>query len=76
MLSLRHELSTSGENERFCAHELLQVIDGHVLEVDLLSAIDVGRICKNANGHPWPGDIWESVRGLAFMYDGENAERT
>lgn len=30
---------------------LLQVIDGHVLEVDLLGTIDVGGISENANGH-------------------------
>jgi hypothetical protein len=42
-------------------HELLQVINGHVLEVDLLSTVDVGGISENANRHPWPGDIWESV---------------
>lgn len=43
-------------------HELLQVIDGHVLEVDLLGTVDVCGIGKNANRHPWPGDIGESAK--------------
>ena len=30
-------------------HELLQVIDGHVLEIDLLSAVDVGSVGENTN---------------------------
>jgi len=46
-------------------HELLQIIDGHVLKVDLLSAVDIGGIGQNANRHPRPGDIWESARGSA-----------
>ena len=42
-------------------HELLQVVHRHVLEVNLLSAVDICGVSKNANRHPWPGDIWESV---------------
>jgi hypothetical protein len=41
-------------------HELLQIVDRHILEVDLLGTVDVGGISKDANRHPWPGDIWES----------------
>ena len=46
---------------RACIHELLQVVDRHVLEVDLFSTIDIGGISEDTNGHPWPGDIWESA---------------
>ena len=49
------------EKIRDFVHQLLQVIDGHVLEVDLLSTVDVCGISKNANRHPWPGDVRESV---------------
>ena len=42
-------------------YKLLQVVDGHVLEIDLLSTVDVGSISKNADRHPWPGDVWEST---------------
>jgi len=49
------------EGTRDFVNELLQVVDRHVLEVNLLSTVDVGGIGKNANRHPWPGDIWEST---------------
>ena len=42
-------------------HELLQVIDRHILEINLLSAIDVCCVSENANGHPRPGNIRESA---------------
>jgi len=58
--------STSKGKIRYFMHELLQVVDRHVLEVNLLSTIDVGGISKNANRHPWPGDIWESVQMNKF----------
>jgi hypothetical protein len=35
---------------------LFQVVDGHVLELNLLGAIDVGRISENADGHARAGD--------------------
>jgi len=38
-------------NELLVLVELLQVINRHVFEVDLLRAIDVGGISKNADGH-------------------------
>ena len=57
-------------------HELLQVIDGHVLEIDLLSAVDVGSVCENTNRHPWSGDIWESTRGSALPYKRDNTKHT
>ena len=43
-------------------HLLLQIVNGHVLEIDLLSTIDVGGIGKNANGHARAGDIGKPVR--------------
>jgi len=49
------------EGMRNFVNELLQVIDRHVLEIDLLSTVDIRGISKNANRHPWPGDIWEST---------------
>lgn len=39
--------------------EFLQVVDGHVLEVDLLGAVDVGGVSENADGHAGAGDIGE-----------------
>ena len=36
--------------------ELLQVINRHVLEVDLLGTVDVGGIGENADGHAWARD--------------------
>jgi hypothetical protein len=41
---------------------LLQVIDAHVLELDLFSTVDVGSITEQADRHSWPGDIGQSVR--------------
>ena len=49
------------ETVRDFVRELFQVIDRHVLEIDLLGTVDVGGISEDANGHPRPGDIWESV---------------
>ena len=37
--------------------ELLQVVNGHVLEVDLLGTVDVGGIGENADGHARTGDV-------------------
>jgi len=39
--------------------KLLQVVDGHVLELDLFCAIDIGGIGKNADRHAGAGDIGE-----------------
>jgi len=39
--------------------QLLQVISGHVLLVNLLSAINIGGIGKDTDGHAWTGDIRE-----------------
>ena len=36
---------------------LLQVINGHVLKVDLLGTVDVGSIGENADGHAGAGDM-------------------
>ena len=38
-------------------YALLQIIDGQILEVDLLSTIDVGSVCENADRHARPRDI-------------------
>ena len=40
-------------------HALLEVIHGHVLEVDLLGTVDVGGIGENADGHAGAGDVGE-----------------
>jgi len=37
--------------------QLLQIVDGHVLQVNLLSTIDIGSICENADGHARAGNI-------------------
>ena len=60
LLSLGPEISANGETRDF-VYKLLQVIDRHVLEVDLLSTVNVSSIGKDANRHPWPGDIRESA---------------
>ena len=39
--------------------QLLQVVNRHVLEVDLLSTVDVGGIGENADGHARAGDMGE-----------------
>lgn len=39
---------------------LFQVINGHILEFDLLSTIDIGGIGENANGHAGAGDVGKS----------------
>ena len=41
---------------------LLQIIRRHVLEVDLLGAVDVCSICEDADGHARAGDVGESVQ--------------
>ena len=41
---------------------LLQVVDGHVLKVNLLGTIDVRSICENADGHARAGDVGEPAR--------------
>jgi hypothetical protein len=53
-------------------HKLLQIVDGHILQVDLFSTIDVSGISENANGHSWPGDIWESIDVNQTLHDGRN----
>jgi len=39
--------------------ELLQVINGHVLKLDLLGSVNVSGIGENADGHPGSGDVGE-----------------
>ena len=45
--------------------ELLQVVNGHVLEVDLLSTVDVGGIGENADGHARAGDVGKPACGVS-----------
>ena len=40
-------------------NSLLQVVDGHVLKLDLLSTIDVVGIGENAQGHARAGNVGE-----------------
>ena len=57
LLSLR----ATGEDRYILRQEdaLLQVINGHVLELDLLGTVDVGGIGENADGHAGTGDVGE-----------------
>ena len=48
-----------GRAGRAREHALLQVINGHVLKVDLLRAVDVMRVGKNTDRHARTGDIRE-----------------
>ena len=59
MLSLRRAPSARAPQNRTVRHALLQVVNGHVLEVDLLGAIDVEGIGENADGHARAGDVGE-----------------
>lgn len=49
-------------------YALLQVINGHVLEVNLLGAIDVGGIGENADGHARAGDMGEPERTFPSVH--------
>ncbi len=40
-------------------YSLLQIVNRHVLKLNLLGTIDVGGISENANGHPGAGNIGE-----------------
>lgn len=44
------------------SHLLLQVISGHVLELNLLCAIDVSSIGENADGETRAGEMGEPKR--------------
>lgn len=44
-------------------HLLLQIVDGHVLQVNGLGAIDVGGIRENADGHARTGDMGQPGNG-------------
>ena len=44
-------------NELLVLVKLLQVVDGHVLKVNLLGPVDVGGIGKNADGHAGTRDV-------------------
>ena len=51
-----------GERERRGTGDaLLEVVDGHVLEVDLLRAVDVGRVGEDAQGHARARDVREPI---------------
>jgi len=39
---------------------LFQIVDGHVLKLNLLGTIDVSCISENAYGHARPGNVGES----------------
>ena len=41
---------------------LLQIVDGHVLELDLLSAINIRGICDNTDGHAGTWDVREPMK--------------
>ena len=51
-------------------HKLFQVIDRHVLEVDLFSTVDVGGVGKDADGHPRPGNIREPANVNQILHEG------
>ena len=46
----------------YAEYALLQVVNGHVLKVDLLGTIDVCSICENADGHARTRDVGKPVR--------------
>ena len=58
LLSLSAAFSTT-TSRAYNDNLLLQVINGHVLELDLLSTIDIVGIGKNADGHARTGDVGE-----------------
>jgi hypothetical protein len=43
---------------------LFEIVDRHVLKLNLFGTIDIGGISKNADGHARSGDIWESIFAL------------
>lgn len=58
---LRHLINSLCEGLEVM-YALLQVIDGHVLEVNLLSTIDVGSIGENADGHAGARDMRKPIQ--------------
>lgn len=52
-------LSTGAQPRSPRAYALLQVINGHVFELNLLGTIDVSSIGENANGHARAGNVGE-----------------
>ena len=47
------------DNSRLDDHSLLQVIDAHVFEVNLLSTIDIVGVTKQADAHSGSWDVGE-----------------
>lgn len=45
--------------------ELLEIVDAHVLELDLLGAVDVGSVGENADGHARAGNMGKPVQRSA-----------
>ena len=41
---------------------LLQIVDGHVLELDLFSTIDIRGICDNTDRHAGAWDVREPIK--------------
>ena len=56
LLSLGIISATRAQTDRK-SNALLQVINRHVLEVDLLGTVDVGGIGENADGHARTRDV-------------------
>ena len=40
---------------------LLQIVNRHILEFDLLSTVDIGSVCYNTNGHAGAWNIREPM---------------
>lgn len=46
---------------------LLQIVDRHVLQIDLFGTIDICGICENADGHTRTGDIGQPIRDMRLV---------
>ncbi len=42
-------------------HVLFEIVNGHVLEFNLLGTIDVSGVSQDAGGLAGSGNIWESI---------------
>ena len=48
-------------------HPLFQIINRHVLELNLLGTIDIGSISKNADGHARTRNVREPVKNVTIV---------
>jgi hypothetical protein len=56
---------------------LFQIVNGHVLQLYLLSTIDISSVGENANGYARTGNIRKSIRKtLAWIVEEKERRRT